>query len=70
MVYLKDLKEKIISKNLGGLNLCKKVEGEYDMKEFLENLEIGEGKVKLSKEEVKSILAEHGKTVTTESEKA
>ena len=40
------------------------------MKEFLENLEIGEGKVKLSKEEVKSILAEHGKTVTTESEKA
>jgi hypothetical protein len=64
------LKEKIISKNLGGLNLCKKVEGEYDMKEFLENLEIGEGKVKLSKEEVKSILAEHGKTVTTESEKA
>lgn len=40
------------------------------MKEFLENLEIGEGKVKLSKEEIKSILAEHGKTVTTESEKA
>ena len=39
------------------------------MKEFLENLEIGEGKIKLSKEEVKSILAEHGKTVTTESEK-
>lgn len=70
MVYLKDLKEKIISKNLGGLNLCKKVEGAYDMKEFLENLEIGEGKVKLSKEEIKSILAEHGKTVTTESEKA
>lgn len=39
------------------------------MKEFLENLEIGEEKVKLSKEEIKSILAEHGKTVTTESEK-
>ncbi len=39
------------------------------MKEFLENLEIGEGKVKLSKEEIKSILTEHGKTVTTESEK-
>lgn len=39
------------------------------MKEFLENLEIGEGKIKLSKEEVKSILAEHGKTITTESEK-
>ena len=42
LVYFKDLKEKIISKNLGGLNLCKKVEGEYDMKDFLESLEIGE----------------------------
>lgn len=40
------------------------------MKDFLESLEIGEGKVKLSKEEIKSILAEHGKTVTTETEKA
>ncbi len=39
------------------------------MKEFLEGLEIGENKVKLSKEEVKSILTEHGKTVTTETEK-
>ncbi len=39
------------------------------MKDFLESLEIGEGKVKLSKEEIKSILAEHGKTVTTETEK-
>ncbi|MBO5138680.1 MAG: phage scaffolding protein [Bacilli bacterium] len=39
------------------------------MKDFLENLEIGEGKVKLSKEEIKFILAEHGKTVTTETEK-
>lgn len=39
------------------------------MKDFLESLEIGEGKVKLSKEEVKSILAEHGKTVTNETEK-
>lgn len=39
------------------------------MKDFLENLEIGEGKVKLSKEEIKTILAEHGKTVSTETEK-
>lgn len=39
------------------------------MKEFLESLEIGENKVKLSKEEIKSILTEHGKTVTTETEK-
>lgn len=39
------------------------------MKDFLESLEIGDGKVKLSKEEVKSILAEHGKTVTNETEK-
>lgn len=39
------------------------------MKDFLENLEIGEGKVKLSKEEVKSILTEHGKVVTNETEK-
>lgn len=39
------------------------------MKDFLESLEIGEGKIKLSKEEIKSILTEHGKTVTTETEK-
>lgn len=39
------------------------------MKDFLENLEIGEGKVKLSKEEIKSILTEHGKSVTNETEK-
>lgn len=39
------------------------------MNEFLENLEIGENKVKLSKEEIKSILAEHGKSVKTETEK-
>lgn len=39
------------------------------MKDFLEGLEIGENKVKLSKDEIKSILAEHGKTVTTETEK-
>jgi hypothetical protein len=39
------------------------------MNDFLEALEIGENKVKLSKEEIKSILAEHGKTVKTETEK-
>lgn len=39
------------------------------MKDFLENLEIGENKVKLSQEEIKSILAEHGKRVKTEIEK-
>ena len=36
------------------------------MKEFLESLEIGEGKVKLSAEEVKSILAKNGEMVNTE----
>lgn len=40
------------------------------MKEFLESLEIGEGKVKLSATEIKSILTEHGKTVNNETEKA
>ena len=39
------------------------------MNEFLEKLEIGEGKVKLSKEEIKSILAEHGKSIKIETEK-
>ena len=39
------------------------------MKDFLESLEIGEGKIKLSKEEIKMILAEHGKSVKTETEK-
>ena len=39
------------------------------MKDFLENLEIGENKIKLSQEEIKSILAVHGKSVKTETEK-
>lgn len=39
------------------------------MNDFLENLEIGESKIKLSKEEIKSILAEHGKSVKVETEK-
>lgn len=39
------------------------------MNDFLANLEIGENKIKLSKEEIKSILAEHGKSVKTETEK-
>lgn len=39
------------------------------MKDFLETLELGESKTKLSKEEIKSILAEHGKGVKVETEK-
>ena len=39
------------------------------MKGFLEELEIGEGKVKLSKEEIKSIIAKHGEYIKTETEK-
>lgn len=39
------------------------------MKDFLEELEIGEGKVKLSKEEIKSILAKHGEYIKIETEK-
>lgn len=39
------------------------------MKEYLENLEIGEGKVKLSKEEIKSILVENGKVINNEVDK-
>ena len=39
------------------------------MKDFLEALEIGEEKVKLSKEEVKSILAKHGDYIKIETEK-
>ncbi len=39
------------------------------MKDYLETLEIGDNKIKLSKEEIKNILAEHGKSVTTETNK-
>lgn len=39
------------------------------MKDFLEELEIGEGKVKLSKEEIKDILAKHGEYIKIETEK-
>lgn len=39
------------------------------MNDFLESLEIGENKVKLSKAEIKLILAEHGKSIKTETEK-
>lgn len=39
------------------------------LKDYLENLEIGEEKVKLSKDDIKGILAESGKVVTTETEK-
>lgn len=39
------------------------------MKDFLEELEIGENKIKLSKEEIKSILAKHGDYIKIEKEK-
>ena len=39
------------------------------MKGFLEELEIGESKIKLSKEEIKSIIAKHGEYIKTETEK-
>lgn len=39
------------------------------MKDYLEKLEIGESKIKLSTEEIKGILTEHGKSVTTETDK-
>ncbi len=39
------------------------------MKKFLEDLEIGEGKVKLSEDQIKAILTEHGKSVNAEKEK-
>ena len=39
------------------------------MKDFLESLEIGEGKVKLSKEEIKSIMTKHGDYIKIETEK-
>jgi len=38
-------------------------------KDYLESLEIGENKLKLSKEEIKGIIAESGKTVNAEVEK-
>lgn len=39
------------------------------MKDFLEELEIGEDKVKLSKEDIKSIIAKHGEYIKIETEK-
>lgn len=39
------------------------------LKDYLENLEIGEEKLKLSKEDIKGILAESGKVVNTETDK-
>ena len=39
------------------------------MKDFLEQLEIGEEKVKLSKEDIKSVLAKHGEYIKIETEK-
>ena len=39
------------------------------MKDFLEALEIGEAKVKLSKEEIKNILTKHGEYIKIETDK-
>ena len=39
------------------------------MKDFLEALEIGEDKIKLSSEDIKSILKKHGEYITKETEK-
>lgn len=39
------------------------------MKDFLEQLEIGEDKIKLSKEEIKEILAKNGEYIKIETEK-
>jgi len=39
------------------------------MKDFLETLEIGENKVKLSQEEIKNILAKHGEYLNNETKK-
>ena len=39
------------------------------MKEFLESLEIGDGKIRLSKDEITSILTENGKIVKKETDK-
>lgn len=39
------------------------------MNEFLENLELGESKIKLSKEEIKQIMAKHGETIKVETQK-
>ena len=39
------------------------------LKDYLEGLEIGDDKLKLSKEDIKGIIAESGKVVNTETEK-
>lgn len=39
------------------------------MKDFLEELEIGEGKVRLSNEDIKTILKKHGEYIKIETEK-
>lgn len=39
------------------------------MKDFLNDLEIGENKIKLSKEEIKNIIAKHGEYIKIETDK-
>lgn len=59
----------LILSSYGGVDHLKKSKGGNIMKDFLEELEIGEGKVKLSKEEVKKIIAKHGEYINKEKEK-
>ena len=64
-----ELETTLILSSYGGVDHLKKSKGGNIMKDFLEELEIGEGKVKLSKEEIKSILAKHGDYIKIETEK-
>lgn len=53
----------------GGVDHLKKMIGEDIMKDFLEELEIGESKVKLSSEDIKNILKKHGEYIKIETDK-
>lgn len=68
IIYV-ELETTLILSSYGGVDHLKKSKGGDIMKDFLEGLEIGEGKVKLSKEEIKSILAKHGDYIKIETEK-
>ena len=59
----------LILSSYGGVDHLKKSKGGNIMKDFLEELEIGEGKVKLSKEDIKNILKKHGEYIKTETDK-
>ena len=53
----------------GGVDHLKKSRGGNIMKDFLEKLEIGEDKIKLSKDEIKEILAKNGEYIKIETDK-